>query len=261
MGAASPPEHVIITGAAGAIGAALARAYRRARPAAHLTLVDIDGDGLKRVATSLSAPVSTHVADLSQPEQLESEWAAWIAGPGPATTLVNCAGIMIIRSLAGTGWSAGRRVLDIDLLAPLRLMDLAVPDMIAAGAGVIVNVTSMAGVTPLRGCSYYGAAKSGLSMASEIAHLELRERGIHVLTVYPGPVESALERNARAGYAPTSWTRHVQSGQPDALAARVMAGLDRRADRVIYPRLYALAARIPTIASWITRRFSPHPEV
>lgn len=252
-------KHALITGAAGAIGEALARALRTAHPDAHLSLIDIDETGLARVSAALTGPVHTHVADLSRPEQLNVRWAEWIAEPGPVTTLINCAGIMIVRSLAGTDWDAGRRTLDIDLIAPLRLMDMAVPEMLESGGGCIVNVTSMAGVTPLRGCSYYGAAKSGLSMASEIANLELRERGIHVLTVYPGPVESALERSARSGFGARTWTRHIPNGQPAKLAALIVAAMARRDDRVIYPKLYALAARIPTIASWFTRTFSPRP--
>ena len=252
-------EHVVITGAAGAIGAALAREFRRVQPRAHLSLLDVDEPGLARVKHALAPPVSTHVVDLESHEALADAWPTWTAGPGPVTTLVNCAGIMIIRSLAGTSWQTARRLLDIDLVAPLRLMDLAVPDMLAAGRGCVINVTSMAGVTPLRGCAYYGAAKSGLAMASEIANLELRDRGVHVLTVYPGPVESALERNARAGYGAGSWTRHVPNGEPQALAALVVEAVARRADRVIYPRAYALAARVPTISSWIARTFSPHP--
>lgn len=259
MSAARAAEHVLITGAAGAIGAALAREFRRRRPSAQLTLVDIDEGGLQQAADALAAPVHTRITDLSQPDQLATAWSQWTAEPGPVTTLVNCAGIMVIRSLAGTGWRTGQRVLDIDLIAPLRLMDLAVSDMLAAGSGCVINVTSMAGVTPLRGCAYYGAAKSGLAMASEIANLELRERGVHVLTVYPGPVDSELERNARTGYSPTSWTRHVPNGQPDELAALILDGVAARTERVIYPKLYALAARVPTLSSWITRKFSPTP--
>ncbi len=250
--------HIVITGAAGAIGAALAREFRRRRPGAHLSLVDRDGEGLGNIASALPGKVSTDIVDLACADSLAERWSVWTATAGPVTTLVNCAGIMVVRSLAGTTWQSARELLDIDLIAPLRLMDLALPEMLAAGRGCIVNIASMAGITPLRGCSYYGAAKAGLGMASEIANQELRERGVHVLTVYPGPVASALERGARAGYG-NSWTRHLPSGKPEVLAARIVDGIDSRTPRVVYPKLYAIAARIPTLSRWISASFGPTP--
>ncbi|HGG56453.1 MAG TPA: SDR family NAD(P)-dependent oxidoreductase, partial [Nannocystis exedens] len=234
-GAIMGNEHILITGAAGAIGAALAHELRRRRQGAHLSLVDRDGAALDRLASALPGSVSTDLLDLGCTHSLAEHWSLWTTAAGPVTTLINCAGIMLVRSLAGTTWQRARELLDIDLIAPLRLMDLALPEMLATGHGCIVNITSMAGITPLRGCSYYGAAKAGLAMASEIANQELRKRGVHVLTVYPGPIASALERGARAGYG-SSWTRHLPSSKPQALAMRIVDGIDSRATRLVYPK-------------------------
>jgi short-subunit dehydrogenase len=152
-------------------------------------------------------------------------------------------------------------VLDIDLTSPLRLMSLAAPAMAAAGAGFIVNVSSMAGRVPLRGCAYYGGAKAGLAMASEVAHLELAPRGVHVVTVYPGPVASALERGARAQLRPSLIARLMPTGDADRIAALIARAIERREPRVVYPPLYAVADRALGVATWITRRFSPAPAV
>ncbi len=105
----------------------------------------------------------------------------------PVDVLVNCAGFMELVSFAGTSWELGRALIDVDLISPLRLMSLAVPGMRARGEGLVVNVASMAGLVPLRGSSYYGAAKAGLAMASEVARIELARDGVHVMTVYPAP--------------------------------------------------------------------------
>ncbi|HEY6463507.1 MAG TPA: SDR family NAD(P)-dependent oxidoreductase, partial [Polyangiaceae bacterium] len=121
------------------------------------------------------------------------------------------------------------------------------------------NVSSMAGVTPLRGCAYYGAAKAGLAMASEIARLELAPRGVHVLTVYPGPVRSRLEQRARAQAPDTRLARWLPTGDADALAARVVDACERRRARVVYPGLYELANRFPAIARRVTSAASPQP--
>jgi short-subunit dehydrogenase len=256
-------RHVLITGAAGAIGSALARELARYRPGVRLSLVDVDDAGLARAAASVpsSSPVTTHRWDLSAPDALAERHDALVRAHGALDGLVNCAGIMDVRSIVGMPWDAARRVLDIDLTSPLRLMNLAAPAMAAAGGGVIVNVSSMAGRVPLRGCAYYGGAKAGLAMASEIAHLELAPRGVHVVTVYPGPVASALERGARAQMKPSLIAQLMPTGDADRIAALIARAIDRRESRVVYPPLYAVADRALGVASWVTRRFSPAPAV
>jgi short-subunit dehydrogenase len=249
-------RHVLVTGAAGAIGRSIAEALAGRAPGARLTLVDRDARGLQAV----TAPLGAHAAlwDLSDPSAIESAWEAAVA-EAPVDVLVNCAGFMELRSFEATPWVLGRRLLTVDLESPLRLMALAVPSMIEAGSGFIVNVASMAGLVPLRGSSYYGAAKAGLAMASEVARVELAPRGVHVLTVYPGPVASDLERRARAQVHASWLSRAIPTGRPEVLAARVVEALDRRSPRVAYPPLYAIAARALAVSRRITERFSPEP--
>jgi NAD(P)-dependent dehydrogenase (short-subunit alcohol dehydrogenase family) len=117
----------------------------------------------------------------------------------------------------------------------------------------------MAGVTPLRGCTFYGAAKAGLAMASEIARLELLPHGVHVVTVYPGPVRSPLEARARAQVPPALIARAVPMGDPGPLARRILRAYDEGAPRVVYPTFYDLANRVPRVAGWVTSWLSPTP--
>jgi short-subunit dehydrogenase len=252
-------KHVLITGAAGAIGGALAHELAARNPGVRLALVDIDE---ARLPTSIpQAVVTRHRWDLSAPDALAAPYAALVAAHGALDGLVNCAGIMDVRSVVGMPWDAGRRVLDIDLTSPMRLMSLAAPAMADAGAGVIVNVSSMAGRVPLRGCAYYGGAKAGLAMASEIAHLELAPRGVHVVTVYPGPVASALEKGARSQLKPSLLARIMPTGDAERIAVLIARAIERREPRVVYPPLYAVADRALGVATWVTRRFSPTPAV
>jgi short-subunit dehydrogenase len=239
-------RHVLVTGAAGAIGGALAELLTKECPRARLTLVD------------KKALPNGVVWDLSNPDTLEAAWA--IATKDESVdVLVNCAGFMELVSFAGTPWELGRRLLDVDLVAPLRLMSLAVPSMKARRCGAIVNVASLAGLVPLRGSSYYGAAKAGLAMASEVAHLELRSTGVDVVSVYPGPVASELERRARAQVPPTFVSRAIPTGDARGLATAVVRALRKRSARVIYPPVYQPAAEMLSIARRITARFSPSP--
>ena len=257
--ATTEPGHILVTGAAGAIGGALSRELVARYPNAKQTLVDLDAEGLKRTLHAVGDRARGAEWDLARPEQLEAKVQEAQAAQGPIDALINCAGIMEVRTLATTPWERAELVLAIDLQSPLRLMNLLVPHMVEQGFGIIVNVSSLAGVTPLRGCTYYGAAKAGLAHASEIARIELSPQGVQVLTVYPGPVSSGLERRARDQYQESRARDWIPTGKPEPLARAIISALDRDAPRVVYPRIYDVANRAPRIAGFITSRISPQP--
>jgi 3-hydroxybutyrate dehydrogenase len=248
----------LITGAAGAIGGALARAMRGAWPDARLALVDRDAAPLEALASELG-DAGAHVADLRELDALPA-LVARIEENAPLDGLVNCAGVMRVKHVSTWKWEDAYALLAIDLLAPLRLQDLLVRGMVERGRGLVVNIASMAGRVPLRGCAYYGAAKAGLAMASEIARADLADRGVQVVTVYPGPVKSALEAGARADYGGAGlFGKIAPTGDPRELAARIMQAIARDEPRVIYPRLYNLGWTAPNFSSWITLSYGPPP--
>ncbi len=251
--------HALITGGAGAIGAAIARVLRARDPGIRLHLVDVDQDGLSRVASSVGGDVGVGTWDLARPESLDDAVAALTVEHGDVDLLVNCAGFMEVRSIATIPWELAERLLRVDLESPLRLMSLLAPPMVAARRGAIVNVASMAGVTPLRGCAHYGAAKAGLAMASECAQLDLAPHGVTVVTVLPGPVRSRLEERARSQYVPSLVSKLMSAGDPDVLARLIVAAVDRGTPRVVYPPLYDVASRFPRIASRLSKVLSPPP--
>ncbi|HWO17797.1 MAG TPA: SDR family NAD(P)-dependent oxidoreductase [Kofleriaceae bacterium] len=256
-----PPRRVLLTGAAGAIGAAIARAMRAAWPEARLALLDRDAAAMADLARELGA-ATTHGADLRDVDALPALVRALDPPdrPDPIDGLVNCAGVMRVRRVATWAWDDARDLLAVDLLAPLRLQALLVPGMVERGRGVIVNVASMAGKTPLKGCAYYGASKAGLGMASEIARAELAPHGVRVVTVYPGPVRSALEAGARADYGGGGWFGGLAPvGDATELARRILAAIAQGAPRVVYPRLYEFGRLAPNLASWIALTLGPPP--
>jgi short-subunit dehydrogenase len=252
-------SHVVITGAGGAIGGALARRIRLRSGSARLTLVDVTLDATRELAQTLSGDVASVAWDLSRPDALPEHGAALLRDRGPVDGLVNCAGIMEVQSLAGMPWELGLRVLKIDLESPLRLMSMFVPGMQVRRRGILVNVASMAGVTPLRGCAYYGAAKAGIAMASEIARFELAPHGVTVVTVYPGPVRSGLESHARAGFPESPTKRFIPTGDPVPLADKIVQACEEDRPRVVYPRFYEAASRVPNLARRAAELLSPVP--
>lgn len=250
------PRLALITGASGAIGRALTQVLASWQPTLRLSLVDRDAAGLAALCGDLGERAQAQVADLADPSVCPSLFSTATAWAGPVDLLVNCAGFMDVRAFAETPWDLGERLLQVDLLSPLRLMQLAVAGMPERG-GHIVNISSMAGRVPLRGCAYYGAAKAGLLFASQIAGLELAERRIHVLSVLPGPVRSPLEAAARAQLPKTLLTRRLPTGDPQVLARRILAALIRGGSRLVYPSFYRLADGVPGVAERFTRAFSP----
>lgn len=251
--------HALITGGAGAIGAAIARLLRKRDPSVRLHLVDVDAGGLERVASSVGGDVGIGRWDLARPESLDTAVHDLTAKYGDVDLLVNCAGFMEVRAIHTIPWELAERLLRVDLESPLRLMSLLAPSMVAARHGAIVNIASMAGVTPLRGCAHYGAAKAGLAMASECAQLDLWPHGVTVVTVLPGPVRSQLESRARSQYVPSLVSKLMAAGDPDVLARLIVDAVDRRRSRVVYPPLYDVASRFPRIASRLSRVLSPAP--
>lgn len=248
-------HHVVVTGTSGSIGGALARALRARHPDARLTLLDVSEEASRRLAASMPGEARVIACDLSSTDEAQAALDRARDAFGPVHGLVNCAGFMEVRRFETLPWARAEALLMVDLVSPLRLMHASVPDMIARGAGFVVNVTSMAGKVTLPGCAFYGAAKGGLAMASEIARRELSARGVRVVTVYPGAVSSALEAKAKAQYGGGWLTRLVPTGDPDALAEKVVTAIDRDDARVVYPSAYALGF-LP-IANEFALRFGP----
>ena len=253
------PQGILVTGAAGAIGSALARAMRAAWPNAHLALLDLDGAAMQPLASELQR-ASTHGVDLRDVDALPAVVARIEAEHGALDGLVNCAGVMRVAKLTSWRWEDARDLMAIDLLAPLRLQDLLVRGMVERKRGLIINVASMAAKVPLKGCAYYGSAKAGIAMASESARADLAPHGVQVLTVYPGPVKSALEQAGRDGYGGGGlFGRLVPTGDPAELARRIMAAVEHDEPRVIYPRVYGVGWSATNLTSWFALSYGPPP--
>lgn len=121
-----------------------------------------------------------------------------VAFSGDVDVLVNNAGISQ-RSLAiDTDLSVYRKIVDVDLLAPIALTQALLPHLLARGSGGIVMISSVAGKVgvPLR--TAYCAAKHGLIGYADSLRSEIAGQGVRVLVVAPGSVRTNVSRNALA---------------------------------------------------------------
>jgi short-subunit dehydrogenase len=247
--------HVIVTGASSGIGEAIAREYL-AR-GAYVTLVARRKEHLERIAAAGTGRSLVMPLDLARPDV---PWS-WIeeaeTALGPIDVLVNNAGVQIVKGVLETTWEEGERLLRLDLLVPLRLTKMVLERMAPRGSGAIVDVASMAAVAPTPGMFFYNAAKAGLAAASEGLRAEAKKLGIHVVTVYPGPVTSELEAAGRAAYQDQFTSRNIPTGSPEVLARLVADAVEKKRPRVVYPRMYGVARHFPNVTRWALDALTP----
>jgi len=247
--------HVLLTGASSGIGAALAVALAEA--GARLTLV-ARREAQMREVLGRCAPGDHQIvpADLARLEGIGDVVRRAIDGLGPIDVLVNNAGVQIVRPTAKTSVDDGEWLLRVDTLAPFRLIHAVLGPMLERGRGSIVNIASLAAIAPTAGMFHYSAAKAALAAGSEALASEMRGQGVHVLTVYPGPVETDMATTTMKQYTRDP-TGPMPVGRADALARLVVSAIRREKARIIYPRSYAVARAMPGTTRFFMDRMTP----
>lgn len=178
-------ETALITGATAGIGLAFAR--QLAAQGHDLVLVARDKGRLEEVAAELSTmhrvQVEVLAADLGDRSQLATVEERLADTERPVDLLVNNAGFGLKQRFLDNTADQEQEMLDVLVVAVLRLSHAALGAMAARGRGGIINVSSVAAFLP-RGT--YSAAKAWVNSFSEWASHEYAERGVHVMALCPG---------------------------------------------------------------------------
>jgi 3-oxoacyl-[acyl-carrier protein] reductase len=210
-----------VTGAAGGIGAAIARAlaaegwpvgvnYRSDSDGAERVAAEIDGDGGRAVVVA---------GDVCADDAADALFDALEKRFGPVLVLVNNAGVRadgLSPQLRDEQWA---RVIDTNLSAAFRTTRRALTPMLRARFGRIVNVASVVGPRANAGQSNYAASKAGLIGFTKTVAVEVARRGITVNAVAPGFVETKLTQDIGNGIVDAIPARRV--GTPEEVAACV----------------------------------------
>ena len=193
------PKTVLITGAASGIGRHWAEVLLK-RGEYRLVLADVNEEGLRSIFTA-GTSVRLHGLDIRSVEQWRRVIDDTLQHFGQIDYLFNIAGANRPAFLAEQSLENVDRVIDINLKGPLLGMKLVGETMIERGAGHIVNVASLAGLSPTPGNSLYSAAKGGLRNASIAAAIEWRKRGVAATVISPDLVDTPImhERLETAG--------------------------------------------------------------
>lgn len=181
---------VIVTGAAGGIGAAISERFLD--EGASVLVADIDADGLDRFVAGRSGDTGrlvAHRTDVSDAESVQAMVDAAIAAFGRLDTLVNNAGFALFGTVETITPEQWHRVIDVDLNSVFYGVRAALPHLRRTG-GSVVNTASISGFGGAKGLGPYYAAKGGVVNLTRYLAVEHGGEGIRVNAVCPGPTNN-----------------------------------------------------------------------
>ena len=176
----------IVTGAAGDIGAAIARVLAEA--GYKVGVLDLDEARVREVASRIAGAVPL-VASVTDEVSVEAALDAFGAIPDLG---VNNAGIVRFGYLLDQSLEDFRRVLDVDLVGIFVVARACARRMVSRGSGAIVNITSIGGMATGTNAGAYPAAKAGAAKLTEQMALEWGPQGIRVNAIAPGFIDGGM---------------------------------------------------------------------
>lgn len=236
---------VLITGGSSGIGRELARLF--ARDGFALVLVSRSADRLAPVVGELrdahGASVTTIPADLGQPEDIERLLSTLAASDIRVDVLVNNAGFGGAGRFSETALDQEVEMIALNVGAVVTLTKRLLPSMLESRRGRILNVASTAAFQPGPFQAVYFATKAFVLSFSEAIAEELRDTGVTVTTLCPGPTQTGFA--ARAGFRSSP----MMGARMDARSvAEVAYTATLRGERVVVPgvvnKMHAQAVRL-----------------
>jgi NAD(P)-dependent dehydrogenase (short-subunit alcohol dehydrogenase family) len=255
-------KRCLVTGAASGIGRAAALAV--AAKGAEVYLTDVEAERLSEVGTEIeraggtvghlgAIDIADHDAVVGFAEEVHRS-----AG-GSMDVVMNIAGVSTwgtVEQLEHRDW---QKMIDINLMGPISVIETFVPPMIEAGrGGHIVNVSSAAGLVGLPWHAAYSASKFGLRGVSEVLRFDLRRHGIGVSLVCPGMVKTPLVgtlevRGVDRQHPKLEETKvefEKRAVTPEQVAKKIVRGIEKN-------RYLVFTSPDIRLLHWWQRKFSP----
>ncbi len=256
---------VLITGAAGGFGQELTRQLLKAE--SRLILTDLEADRLEQQVVGLQQAISTGKvlacleADLSTSEGCDLLYKKVQALNTPIDILINNAGIAVFGRMDEIPSEQWERLMQINLLAPMRLSSLFVADMVARRSGHIVNISSAAGWIATAGLTHYCTSKFGLRGFSEGLLTEVKPYNVRVTAVYPFFSRTPILQAKRYGTLAEEGGTIPESliTDPAVVMRHTIKGIERN-QRHVFPDRIAYTAHLlqrfaPWLLDWMNNRF------
>ncbi len=248
-------KQAIVTGAGSGIGAALCRALVVA--GADVVCTDVDGAAAARTAETLPGPGTATAAtlDVTDPDAVKAAVDAVVARAGRLDLMFNNAGIVWggdTELLTLDQWNA---IIDVNIRGVVHGVTAAYPVMLRQGHGHIVNTASMAGLTAAGQLTSYVMTKHAIVGLSLALRSEAISRGVGVLAVCPGAVETPiLDKGAIGGFVGRDYFltgAGVKTAySADKLAHDTLKAIGRNKALLVKPK--------QAYASWLFARIAPN---
>ncbi|MGN6437693.1 MAG: 3-hydroxybutyrate dehydrogenase [Agriterribacter sp.] len=193
---------VIVTGAAGGIGAAIVRSFLD--EGCSVVLLDLNKDRVDAVVKALNTNnVFGYACDVTSETSIQNIFKEVYEKLGRIDVLVNNAGLQHVSPIESFPTEKFRQMLEVMLTAPFIAIKHALPYMKQNRFGRIINMASVNGLIGFAGKSAYNSAKHGLIGLTKVTALETATHGITVNAVCPGYVDTELIKNQLADLAST----------------------------------------------------------
>ncbi|MEO3761620.1 SDR family NAD(P)-dependent oxidoreductase [Mycobacterium sp. B14F4] len=245
----------VITGAGSGIGRATAQLL--ARHGAKVHVADINTDAAAVVAAEIGCGATSHTVDVTRPDDLEALAETVFGSDGRVDVLHNNAGIGHAGDIEATTVEDWQRVIGVNLLGVAYGMQAFIPRLLRQGRrATVINTASEAGLIPIARMAPYCASKFGVVGMSQSLDAELRSRGIRVVALCPGIIDTAIMRDGTMrGQLARDQERIVAfyakyAASPHTVAASVL-------DAIARPRLIVASPRLHVLAPYLLHRLSP----
>jgi NAD(P)-dependent dehydrogenase (short-subunit alcohol dehydrogenase family) len=180
----------LITGGAGSIGLATARAF--VAEGARVLLADLDGEALKRAAGEVGGDVAFAVTDVTDPGQVEAAVAQTVTHFGRLDCAFANAGVFgVVAPVAEYPVDVFNRVMAVNVTGSFLVAQSALRVM-GDGGSLVIN-SSVVGLTSDRGIAAYATSKHALVGLMRTAAKEMAPRAIRVNTIHPGPTDNTFQ--------------------------------------------------------------------
>lgn len=242
----------LITGASRGIGRALAVSL--AERGATLGLAARSTEELQELAAAL--PGEHHVlrCDVADEASVREAVGAFTAAAGGLDLVIANAGLTHYGPFRDQTMAQLRQMTDVNWYGTLFTIHAALPVLLDQASGHVVIVSSGAGLRSFPGAAVYGATKAAQRMFGEALRHELGGTGVGLTMVYPGEIATSLHDHEK-DRMPAWYRGGADAAPPEALAAKILAAIEKDARAVYYPPLVRVLGALHGLSPQVSDRF------
>jgi NAD(P)-dependent dehydrogenase (short-subunit alcohol dehydrogenase family) len=231
----------LVTGGSEGLGAAcVRRLLHKGWKVASLSLTDSAPDGALAIA-----------GDVTSADARRDAVSQTVARFGRVDLLVNNAAVGLYAPPSTVDVELTKRLFDVNVFGALAMAQQVVPVMLSQGGGTIVNVGSVGGLVSLPWAVVYCASKFALHAIDDSLYRELHPKGIRVIKICPGIIQTRFRENVLAGKAPDRVAAIDRVVTADSVAASIVQAVERGRRTVYVPKIGRIFTAMGILTPWL----------